>query len=116
MDSPTGITHTSSFVVIRVTVSFMLSKSHNWSRTRHPLVDGTSEVLEYEGVDGGVVRRSAIWFRGSLEEENRTSSATKEGMISIHPGSSSCIHYKVGFIKSETEGVLLGDEDLPQVN
>jgi len=74
MDSPTGVAHASSFAVLRITVDFMLSKSHNWSRIRHPLVDGSPEVLEHEGVDGCVVRQSSIWFR-NLEEEEEKSNA-----------------------------------------
>ncbi len=49
----------------------MLSKSHT-DQESDLLVDGTSEILESEGVDEGVVRRRGIWFRARLK--NRTPS------------------------------------------
>ena len=111
--SPAGIAHASSFVVFRVTIGLMLSKSHNGQES-NPLIDGTSEILKCEGVDEGVVRRRGIWFRARLEYRTRS-------WMSINIGENNTVlpdpsSWRIdGWVSSRFKyrrDVLLSDEDL----
>jgi hypothetical protein len=49
----------------------MLSEPYT-SKGSDPLVDGTSEVLEREGIDEGFARRGGVRFRAKLEHRTRS--------------------------------------------
>ena len=41
-------------------------------RETNPLIDGTAEVLEREGIDGYLALRLVTWIRASLEIRSRS--------------------------------------------
>jgi hypothetical protein len=49
----------------------MLSKPYT-GKGSDPLVDGTSEVLEREGIDEGFTRRGGVRFWAKLENRTRS--------------------------------------------
>ena len=62
----------------------MLSKPYT-GKGSDPLVDGTSEVLEREGIDEGFSHRGGVRFRAKLEHRMRS-------LMSIDTGERGAVH------------------------